>query len=193
MNHRALYLAVASSFAFTAAAEKTEPPNPQATVAAAVADAKAPIHVAQAPSAKAPAKAKARKKKQCQKGRPCDVLVKVSDCKVSLDYDDVEVHKNRVDEFIDWKITSAGYSWTGTGVRWDDPNASGPKGQFYDKKVKGKTLSWKDRNTDTVTYKYWVEVQDKDKKACPPFDPTVINGVVVVTPVDPAGSKPPGR
>ena len=185
MNHRALYLAVASCFAFAAFAEKTEPPNPNATVSAA------PTQVAQAPSGAAPAKA-GRKKKTCQKGRPCDVLVKVSDCKVSLDFDDVEVTKDRVDEFIDWKIASAGYNWTGTGVRWDDPNASGPKGQFYKKKIKGKTLSWKDRNTDAVTYKYWVEVQDKDKKPCPPFDPTVINGVVVVTPVDPAGSKPPG-
>lgn len=193
MNDRALLLAVASCFALTGCPDKDEPPKPKAAVAPVAAAPKPPEAPAAPPASSgpdaktqvaqgaAPAKAGGKKKKFCKKGG-CDVMVSVSNCTITLDYDDLEVDEKNQDDKITWGLVGKDYTFTDTGIGFKTANATGPKGQFYNNKNQGSMYVWWDRNTDKNKYDYWVEVQKVGGATCPRYDPSVVNGVPPANP-----------
>ena len=176
MSNRALLLAVAACFAVAACdARKDEPPKPKtaqavvplppeapkAAAASADQDAK-PVRVADTSQTKAG-------RAGCGSGK-CVVKITVDDsvtpCKVTYSTMDLSVYGRNN---IRW---TAGGGWLFDKDGIDLPNGAS---QFSNPAGEGSaTYSWDDKNTDTVKYKYRVNLK-KGAKTCK-ADPSVVNG-----------------
>ena len=80
---------------------------------------------------------------------------------------------------IHWDISTQGYTFSSvqTGIVFGT-NPAPPAGEFHHPNLTNQNRKYKlkDKNSSTQTYKYTVNLLDKDNKACAPKDPFIANG-----------------
>jgi hypothetical protein len=107
-------------------------------------------------------------------GAECNVYVDVTSCtQVAFDPDPLEVKGGA--RVIHWRIGvgEGSYTFAPAGIIIKDPD---PDHQFQNGRrvEQGKGYQLTDRNKDTKTYRYGVDLMH-GTEACPRFDPTIIN------------------
>jgi hypothetical protein len=107
-------------------------------------------------------------------GAECNVYVDVADC-THVTFDPDALYVNGGARVIHWRIGagSGGYTFAPSGIviKDADPDQQFQSGRSVDQ---GHGYVLTDRNTDTKTYRYGVDLMH-GSEACPRFDPTIIN------------------
>jgi hypothetical protein len=109
----------------------------------------------------------------------CKVEVAVADCAggdIRATPETLEVSRNQRNVQVHWDLdrdaVNAGYTFTdrGIAIRENDGELSDPQ-----RVENGRKFIWKNKNSNTKTYKYDIAVQ-RGTVACKPKDPFIVNG-----------------